>query len=126
MCAKKHHFVVKHSKDKVGWLSAEATKMSCWPLSNVTIVNCARTHATSDRIFWTYESRGMTTIENYHPASEASYGIGSREGENSPVGPLTPPWGYNLLGYNVSRSTQESALHVLGQNFFRVVMTQDS
>ena len=40
----------------------------------------------------------LISVRRHYPASEASYGIGSGEGENSPVSPLTPPRGFSLQG----------------------------
>ena len=47
-----------------------------------------------------------------YPASEASYGIGSREGENSPVTHATPPWGWHLGKQKLVEWTQGIALYV--------------
>ena len=54
----------------------------------------------NDGILLAAERRNTNKLldEVRYPASEASYGIGSREGENSAVGPLSPLRGLNLLG----------------------------
>ena len=48
----------------------------------------------------------------FYPASEASYGIGSREGEISSVGHATPPWGWHLGKQKLVEWTQGIALYV--------------
>ena len=61
-----------------------------------------------------------------YPASEASYGIGSREGENSPVSHATPPWGWQLGKQKLVEWTQGIALYVWSRLEVAWVMIHDS